>query len=257
MIPKVIHYCWFGNNKLSKEETKCINSWKNFFPDYKIIEWNESNFDINCCRYVKEADEAKKWAFVTDYARYKILYENGGIYFDTDVEVIKNFDNILKNGPFMGCENKPFVFINNTKTYNKCKVASGLGCAADPHMDIYKELLDDYEKDAFINDDGSYNLLTVVDRTTNILREHGLNDNDYVQNICGINIYPSEYFCPMDMNTGKIDITDNTYSIHKYRSSWVDKNSIIRGKIYKTLNRVIGPKYTNIIRKYFGRNKEV
>ena len=95
-IPKIIHYCWFGGKPLNKLGEKCLKSWKKFFPDYEIIEWNESNFDVNCCQYVKEAYEAKKWAFVSDYARFKILYEQGGIYFDTDVEVIRPFDAILK-----------------------------------------------------------------------------------------------------------------------------------------------------------------
>ena len=104
MIPKIIHYCWFGGNPLDKLGQKCLDSWKQYFPDYEIKEWNETNFDVNCCQYIKEAYAAKKWAFVSDYARFKILYEQGGVYFDTDVEVIKPFDDILIKGNYMGCE---------------------------------------------------------------------------------------------------------------------------------------------------------
>lgn len=104
MIPKVIHYCWFGGNPLPNIAVKCINSWKKYFPDYEIIEWNESNFDLFSCDYCREAYDAKKWAFVSDYARFKILYEHGGVYFDTDVEVIKSMDDILQKGAFIGRE---------------------------------------------------------------------------------------------------------------------------------------------------------
>ena len=121
MIPKIIHYCWFGGKPLNKLGKKCLKSWKKFFPDYKIIEWNEGNFDINCCQYVKEAYEAKKYAFVSDYVRFKVLYEQGGLYFDTDVEVIKPFDAILINGNFMGCENA---------VSDNIAVAAGLGLGA-------------------------------------------------------------------------------------------------------------------------------
>ena len=104
MIPKIIHYCWFGGNPLPELAIKCIESWKKYLPDYEIKEWNESNFDINCCAYVREAYEAKKWAFVSDYARFWILYQHGGLYFDTDVELIKSIDDLIVKGAFMGCE---------------------------------------------------------------------------------------------------------------------------------------------------------
>ena len=132
-IPKIIHYCWFGGKELPESAKKCIDSWKRFFPDYKIKEWNESNFDINYCDYTKEAYEAKKWAFVSDVARFKILYENGGFYFDTDVEVIKSFDDIISNGAFMGFEND-----------KKCLVNPGLGLGVEAGNQFYKEMLDLY-----------------------------------------------------------------------------------------------------------------
>ena len=176
MIPKKIHYCWFGGNPLNDLGKKCLASWKKYFPDYEMIEWNESNFDINCCQYVKEAYEAKKWAFVSDYARFKILYEQGGVYFDTDVEVIKSFDDILKEGNFMGCENETSA------------VNPGLGLAVAPGLGVIKEILEDYEKASFLNADGSLDLTTIVTRTTNKLKQYGLQDINEIQTVAEINI---------------------------------------------------------------------
>lgn len=247
MIPKKIHYCWFGGKPLNKLGKKCLKSWKKFFPDYEIIEWNESNFDFNCCQYVKEAYEAKKWAFVSDYVRYKILYEQGGIYFDTDVEVIKSFEDILEKGAFMGCEN-PVVEIG-------IKTNPGLGCAVAPGLDFYREVLEDYEKSSFYNDDGSLNLYTIVQRTTELLKKHGLRDTADIQQVAGINIYPAEYFCPIDMRTGVLTITENTYSIHRYAASWESKYSIVRGKVYRFINRNLGERVARIFKNIFGRKK--
>lgn len=126
MIPKKIHYCWFGENPLSELVNRCIDSWKKFCPEYEIIQWNESNFDVNSCDYVKEAYEAKKWAFVSDYAGFKILYEHGELYFDTDVELIKPFDDLTYEGSFMGIEETSIA------------VNPGLGIGAEPKMMVYK-----------------------------------------------------------------------------------------------------------------------
>ncbi len=208
MIPKKIHYCWFGGKPLDELGQKCLESWKRFFPDYRIIEWNESNFDINCCDYVREAYEAKKWAFVSDYARFKILYEEGGVYFDTDVEVIRSFDDIITRGNFMGVENKVSA------------VNPGLGLAVAPGLGLVKEILDAYAQSYFLNDDGTYNLTTIVERTTKIIKSHGLRNINEIQTIADITIYPKEYFCPMDYASGKITLTENTYSIHHYSGSW-------------------------------------
>ncbi|MGK4109388.1 glycosyltransferase family 32 protein [Enterococcus cecorum] len=205
MIPKIIHYCWFGGSNLPDSAIKCINSWKKYFPDYEIKEWNESNFDLNCCSYVREAAEAKKWAFVSDYARFWILYNFGGIYFDTDVEVINDMSNIVKNGSFMGCE-----------TIGKCN--PGLGMGAVKKLEIYKEILDYYNSIHFSYNNG--NIQTVVDYTTKILENHGWKDLGEITVIKNISIYPSEYFCPYDYSTGIWNITEKTVSIHHYTSSW-------------------------------------
>lgn len=217
-IPQIIHYCWFGKNPKPKMAIKCIESWKKFFPGYEIKEWNEENFDLNCCNYVKEAYQAKKWAFVSDYARFKILYENGGLYFDTDVEVIKSFEPILKQGPFMGSEKNIEIVTDSNEP--GIGANAGLGIGAYPGMAIYKEILTYYEAQHFIRKDGSMNLETIVTRVTNILRKYGYKGNGEIENVKGINIYPPKFFCPIDYMSGVMSLTDETFSIHHYGESW-------------------------------------
>lgn len=222
MIPKTIHYCWFGDNQLDKMAKRCIKSWKKYCPDYEIIEWNESNFDINVNQYVKEAYQAKKWAFVSDYARFYILYKYGGVYLDTDVEIIKPLNGILSRGPIMGCEEdgKDKKSLSSDNDDYSIRVAPGLIIAAEPCMKIIKTILEDYEHDCFINKDKSYNLRTVVERTTSILSKNGLEDKNTIQHIAGFYIYPKEYFCPKDFYTEKIVKTKNTVCIHHFNASW-------------------------------------
>lgn len=207
MIPKIIHYCWFGGNPLPELAQKCIASWKKYCPDYEIKEWNESNFDLNCCDYVREAYEAKRWAFVSDVARFWVLYQEGGIYFDTDVEIIKPLDDILERGAFWGCEKNELV-------------APGLGMAANPGLGIYKEVLDFYKRKHFRNEDGLTDTTTIVEYTSRILKRHGWKPDGTIQKIENITIYPPKYFCPMNYQTGKITITADTYTIHHYSASW-------------------------------------
>lgn len=229
MIPKVIHYCWFGRNPLPRSALKCIDSWKKFFPDYEIKEWNEDNFDVNVIPYTKEAYEAKKYAFVSDYARFWILYHYGGIYFDTDVKVIKSFDEIIERGAFMGRE--AGAYLKNICYHykgNGLAVAPGLGLGVNAGHPIYKEFLDLYDNLSFRDKNGSLNMKTIVSYTSEILLKHGLGeDNLHAQNIDGIWIYPSDVFCPMDHTRGcKLTITQNSVSIHMYDASWNDHSSI-------------------------------
>lgn len=228
MIPKVVHYCWFGGNPLPADAKKCIESWRKFFPEYEIKEWNEHNFDVNCCDYVKEAYAAKKWAFVSDYARFWILYHEGGLYFDTDVEVIKDMSNIIAQGAFMGCE-----------TDDKCN--PGLGIGANPGLSIYKEILDYYGKIHFLIEGNTTE--TVVTHTSKILKSHGWVGNGKIEQIEGVTIYPPEYFCPMDYKTGKLNITPNTQSIHWYTASWQSSYSKAKTK----LQQLLGPSLTSEI----------
>ena len=215
MIPKIIHYCWFGGNPLPPLAEKCIASWKRFLPDYEIKEWNEQNFDVNIIPYTAEAYQAKKYAFVSDYARFWILYHYGGLYFDTDVEVIKPMGSIIAKGAFMGCE-------QDSKPGIELTVAPGLGLAVESKHEIYKAILEEYDSFHFLNEDGSNNDKTVVEYVTEILKKHGLRNSPGIQNINGINVYPSEYFCPRNTVTKRMHITNNTYTIHHYMASWKD-----------------------------------
>ena len=236
-IPKVIHYCWFGGNEFPDSAKKCLQSWKRFCPEYEIKEWNETNFDINCCEYVKEAYEQKKWAFVSDYARFWILYHEGGLYFDTDVEVINDIHEIVEKDAFMGCE-------ANYKCAHGLGVNPGLGLGANSGLGLYKELLEYYNKLHFSMTDGS--VLTVVDHTSQILKRHGWIGNGDIERIKGIYIYPPEYFCPLDYTTGKLNITDNTYSIHWYTASWQSKYCQLKTK----MQHLLGEKATKKIIKF-------
>ena len=232
MIPKKIHYCWFGRNPLPESAIKCINSWRKYFPDYEIIEWNEDNFDVNSIPYTAQAYSAKKYAFVSDYARFKILYEHGGIYFDTDVEVIKSFDDIISNGPFMGYEINP-----HNGTYGE--VAPGLGLGANIGMDFYNQIIKEYAHLSFINYDGSLNQKTIVKYNSELLIKSGLTPYPGIQRVTGITIYPQEYFNPLDDATGRLHITPNTYSIHWYSKTWLNV-SPFRTKLSRLTHRIFG-----------------
>ena len=212
MIPKTIHYCWFGGNKKPNLFKKCYKSWKKYCPDYEIVEWNESNFDLTSCPlYVKQAYEAKKWAFVTDYVRLKIIYDNGGIYFDTDVELKKNPDFLLDYKAFFGFEDGEYV-------------ATGLGFGAEKGTDILREMMADYEDIAFIKDDGSFDVTTCPVRNTHILLNHGLVQDDSEQVIEeGILILPTVCLCPLENMTGENRSTEDTISVHWFSASWYTK----------------------------------
>lgn len=206
MIPKVIHYCWFGGNKKSRLIQKCIKSWKKYCPDFEIREWNEQNFDVHGHPYVAQAYEAKKWAFVSDYARHWILYEHGGVYLDTDVELIKPIEPLLEHN-VLGLEDNQ-------------QVNSGL-IAACPKGDwLCREMLESYDQDVFVRPDGTLNLTTVCQREEKILEEkYGFQPKPEIQQVKDYRIYPSEYFCPFGY-TVNVGVTQNTYSIHHYVASW-------------------------------------
>lgn len=234
MIPKKIHYCWFGRNKLPESAKKCIESWKRYFPDYEIIQWNETNYDVNKNEYIREAYKIKKYAFVSDYARFDVLYHYGGVYFDTDVEVISSFNDIL-NGAYMGCE-----IDGNGRENTSILVNPGLGMAAPAGLELYKEILNYYDRQKFYDDNGNINTTTVVTRTTQILLEKGLKNISGIQNIGELTIYPKEFFNPRNNNTGVLQKTDNTHSIHWYAQSWVSSRERMRSKITRPLHRIFG-----------------
>lgn len=233
-IPKVIHYCWFGGNELGEKELACIESWKRYLPDYEIKRWDESNFDINCCLYVKEAYEAKKWAFVSDYARFQILYDCGGVYFDTDVELIKPIDDILCSGPFMGLESD-CLLRNGDKINQLPRVNPGLGLAASAGMPFYASVIESYRHSRFISPGMGYDETTIVDRVTNLLYQYGLENKPGIQMVAGIHIYPAEYYCPMEFDSGELTITNNTRSIHWFGATWLSTSQKVELKMRRVL----------------------
>lgn len=245
-IPKTIHYCWFGNNPLPALERKCIESWREHCPDYEIIEWNERNFDVNCCSYVKEAYEQQKWAFVSDYARFKILYEQGGVYFDTDVELIRDIDDILEKGAFMGLERPVEDDI--------LAVAPGLGLAAPAGHFFFKEVLEEYSKRNFTREDGRCNQLTVVRFVTDLLVKYGLENSNCIQKAADIYIYPNDYFCPKDYATGIVNCTENTRAIHHFSASWFSKRELNWYKLEQKIGILFGKKFRAWLKgRYFWR----
>ena len=245
-IPKTIHYCWFGRNPLPEMAIKCIESWRKFFPDYEIIEWNEDNFDVNIIPYTQEAYSAKKYAFVSDYARFWILYKYGGLYFDTDVEVIKSMDDIISRGSFMGVE----VFIPDKTLL----VAPGLGLGAYPGLEIYREMMNCYNSLHFLHADGSFNQVTIVKYTSDVLKDNGLKCMNVLQLVAGVWIYPQDYFNPLDDNTGRLRITENTRSIHWYTKTWLKKRSPFVTWLLRMIHRCFGNNSLNWIKKIFVSN---
>ncbi len=228
MIPKVIHYCWFGHNPLPKMALDCIASWRKFFPGYEIKEWNEDNFDVNMIPYTAQAYKAGKYAFVSDYARFWILYRYGGLYFDTDVEVIRDMSDIIARGAFMGCDRKAVE--NAHGVPSMFYVAPGLGMGAQAGLGVYKVILDYYERSDFECDSSGNPVITVVGIVTNLLEDHGLKRVNGIQQVGDVCIYPADYFNPIDVVTRKLEITPNTRSIHHYMASWMKPTFKIKAK---------------------------
>lgn len=228
LIPNTIHYCWFGRGEKPQAVLKCIESWKEYLPDFIIKEWNEDCFDIDCNLYVRQAYDSKKYAFVSDYARFWVLYKYGGLYLDTDVEIIKPFGSLFADEAFAGHETRDFV-------------APGLvlWCKSEGN-EMVKEMLHVYETAHFINEDGSMNTLTVCVYFTEILQKHGFIPGDEKQQCGSFTIYPKEYFCPFDDLTGIMNITENTVSIHWYAKTWMNKKQILGNKISRVAHRMFG-----------------
>lgn len=209
MIPKIIHYCWLGGNPLPEIAVKCIETWKKCCPDYEIREWNESNYDFTKQPYIKGALEAKKWGFVPDYARLDIIYQYGGIYLDTDVEVLKSFDELLGLKGFAGMEAVG-------------RVNLGQGFGAEPFNDTIKKMRDRYEKESFCNDEEYLSQHASPFYQTEVLVGLGMVSEDKEQVVGDMHIFPTDYFCPKNIDTGILNITRNTFSIHHFDGSWAN-----------------------------------
>jgi hypothetical protein len=239
-IPKIIHYCWFGYNPLPPDALKCIRSWKKYCPDYQIIQWTEDNFDVTSHPYMYDAWKAGKWAFVSDYARLKIIAEHGGIYLDTDVELIRSLDPLLEQEGFMGYQDDVYV-------------ATGLGFGAVKGHPVITALLEDYDRISFLREDGSFNTTPCPELNLQTLTRLGLQKNNgQIRHLQGITLYPPEYFCPVDYQSGILKKTKNTYSIHHFTASWMTEESrywAAHNRRKERLRRLLGPAGYRLLEK--------
>ena len=211
MIPKIIHYCWFGGNPLPLVAKRCIATWKKFCPDYEIKRWDESNFDINCHPFVKAAYEAKAWAFVSDYARLKIIYDNGGIYLDTDIKMLKSFDSLLENQCFLGVQQ-----------HGLC-IATGLGIGAERHSKVVRSMMEQY--DGVIYSEENKRKMTCPNFNMAALKNIGYEYADEIVRLPGVTVYPPEYFDPITAGNYKNLLSDKSFSIHLGSMAWMSKKS--------------------------------
>lgn len=226
MIPKKIHYCWFGRGEKSKLTKKCISSWKQYCPDYEIIEWNENNFNIDQHPYLRWCYDNQKWAFLSDFARLLIIKENGGIYFDTDVELIREPNVLLQYSAFFGFENNE-------------NIATGLGFGAEANHITVVAMIDLY-MNLQRNADGSFPLIVCPALNTKALIPLGLCLNGERQNVKGAEILPVDFLNPYNDQTGVLTKTGNTISIHWYSKAWLDKKAVLRSQITKPFHRIFG-----------------
>lgn len=232
MIPKKIHYCWFGRRELPEKAKRCIESWKQFCPDYEVMEWNEDNINIGLNSYTKWCYENKKFAFLSDYIRLLVIERYGGIYFDTDVEVIRAFDDLLGYPAFFGFETDKFV---NT----------GVGFGAEAHNSMVKQMIREY--DPLL--DGQQKVIGCPHLNTNALLKFGLRQNGELQKLNEAVVFPIEYFNPYDASTGQLKKSAMTYSIHWYAASWMGKKQKVRSFISKPLHRVFGKDFFRKIQR--------
>ena len=250
MIPKKIHYCWFGRGKRPKLAKKCIKSWKKYCPDYEIIEWNEDNFDVNINDYTKWCYENKKYAFLSDYVRLVVVYQNGGIYFDTDVELLRNPDFLLKNQAFFGFEtdgnevsNSDKADVNSGLAYGS--VASGLAYGSVASGLALKAMIEEYEPLL----DGKHGTVMCPQLNTAALVKLGLKRDGSYQQFSWGTVYPKEYFNPYESTTGRLNKTCNTVSVHWYMGSCLTTRQKIRSWISKPLHRVFGVDFVRKLTK--------
>jgi hypothetical protein len=242
-IPKIIHYCWFGRGEKPQEVKRCIDSWGKFLSDYEFMEWNEDNFSIDSAiDYVKEAYQAKKYAFVSDYVRLLALYQYGGIYFDTDIEVIQSFDQYIDNSTIvLGFESKESL------------LTAFIAC--EKNSEFIKEFLDTYQHRHFINQDGSCDLTTINFHFTKHAMKYGVEStqNKYQETATGIQVYPIEYFCGYDVINWHVSTTKNTCTVHHMASSWITGKQGMKGKIIKLIQKIVGVNNYDRLKKILKR----
>jgi hypothetical protein len=230
MIPKIIHYCWFGRGEKPELAKKCIASWRKFCPDFEIREWNEDNCDYLAMPFMAEAYAAKKYAFVSDVMRLLVLEQYGGVYFDTDVEVVRDIAPLMDDEGFIGFENDQYVASGLLDALVEC-----FGYKRDE----LQAMIEEYQKLHFTNADGTTNAVGCPHLNTDVMERFGLVRNGQEQTVSGIHVYPADFFNPLDSVTGKLTKTENTYSVHWYSMSWLPKNTQIKAKIGRIARRMI------------------
>lgn len=233
MIPKKIHYCWFGGKTLPADAEACIKSWAEKCPDYALIRWDEQNVSLEDSLYARQAYEAEKWAFVSDYVRLKALWEQGGIYMDTDVEVLHPLDRFLTSPMFMGFESRE-------------RVATCI-IGAEPKSPFIGTLLETYRTGTFLRTDGSFDCTTNVERITEALKKRGLRTDGTLQVVEGITVYPSAVFSPKSLETGRVTLTLETCTIHHFNASWMTQ----RQKRHTRIAQILGPRWAKIAAKVY------
>ena len=235
---KKIHYIWLGGNPKSHLIKKCIKSWQKHMPDWEIVEWNETNLNIDINKYCRQAYDAKKYAFASDVLRFDILYREGGLYFDIDVKMLKSFEPLVEN-------NKAFCGFENNNTINPGLVLY----TKEKGNPIFREMLDLYKTINFINEDGSYNLKTVCSHFYDLVSNYGVVLNNTYQEIEHITIFPSDYFCPTDGIRSIDNYTPNTYSVHLFAGTWVNKKKRRKDALRKFFYTVLSPRGVRILKK--------
>ena len=229
IIPKKIHYCWFGNKEKPKKVKECIESWHKYLPEYEFIEWNESNFDISSNSYVKQAYEVGKFAYVSDYVRINALYKYGGIYMDTDVKVFKSFNDLLDNRCILGFEQQEYI----ATSFMACK----------PRHKLMEEFIDKYKNIDFYKENRELDLTTNVKKLTQIMESKGLQRDGRYQVVDGITIYPQEYFSPYDYENGIRGNTKNTYCEHLFLVSWLPWGTKLKNAMKKIIVLLFGKEF--------------
>lgn len=223
MIPKIIHYCWFGGREKPRPAQKCIASWKKYCPDYEIIEWNESNFDLDMNPYTRMCYDERKYAFLSDYIRLLVVEQYGGIYFDTDVELLRSPDELLVNKGYIGFETNEYV---NT----------GLGFGSEAHGTMVQAMLKEYD-DLL---DGTHGVIGCPQLNTQALVKLGIEKSGKTQSTADFTVYPADWFNPYDAPAGRLDKTKNTMSVHWYSASWMSRRQRLISSLTKPLHRVFG-----------------
>ena len=243
-IPKIIHYCWFGKSEMPVKEQECVSTWKKYFPNYEFILWNENNFDYQSCDFAAQAYEVKKYAFVSDYARAKVLYEYGGVYLDTDFKILKDFRNLLEDvDGVVGFERKAFI--------------GTAIIACTPKNEFIEKLLVYYKTNKFIQSDGSLDNIANVSILTDIIKEYGLELGGKRQKVKDFEVYNREYFYPKKLSDSTFNITEDTVGIHMCSNSWMTERERKRGnnKIWIEFVRPILRKLRSVGIKILGKDR--